>query len=72
MNRTASQQIERSSEELYKMEDFYRQEGILERKLLAKSGLFQTRSLWRKARGLLGRLYLTSADQGIPDRLVKS
>ena len=65
MNRTASQQIERSSEELYKMEDFYRQKQGETRKLSPKEkeGLFQARSpSFEGKTGIYHADYLTNVD----------
>ena len=65
------EQIGKSSLELHEMKGFYGQKG--RREELAKSGSFSDKitSLWgANCRGLWG-IYIPSADQGIPDCLVK-
>ena len=54
--------IERSSEELYKMKDFYRQKGARTRTLVIARLLF-----FRGWQGVYQAGHLTSADQTEPD-----
>ena len=64
--------MERNSEELYKMKDFYRQQGVGTRKLYyaKKSGLVIAELLsFRGWQGSVWQTYLTGADRVITDWL---